>query len=465
LRAPTKPPEEPETPQTADQAYRRGTDAARESKDLEARRLWDTVLKLDGKHALALTALGLSYYGTGEYDLASYYLERAVREPAARFYLALVRRARGKPADAIPDLTACLEAGYRPALVQAVLGEIALTMDQPVKAIEHLTRAKGDVKAATLLALALRLAGRMEEARKQIAGVLSGAPLDYLALAEAARLGDTGAAADLDRLLAREPDSALELAFDYFGINRVDEATAVLGKTKHAMAHYTLGHLLALRGDTARAQKEFTAGAAAPSEYVFPHRLEEIEVLRSAIAANPKDGRARYYLGNALASKYRTTEAVAEWREAVRLEPANAIAWRNLGQHVKGAEAVAAYRRSIEADPQNYRVYVELASLLKSDVNARLALFEKAPESVRRRGVVALEFAEACAEAGRWEQAAALLDAAEVTPGEGKGGPLRLYRKVHSALAEQHRKAGRAAEAETEERRLANPPRAFAAGT
>jgi hypothetical protein len=77
---------------------------------------------------------------------------------------------------------------------------------------------------------------------------------------------------------------------------------------------------------------------------------------------------------------------------------------------------------------------------------------------------VALEFAEACAEVGRWEQAAALLDAAEITPGEGKGGPLKLYRKVHSALAEQHRKAGRAAEAAAEERRLANPPRAFAAG-
>jgi tetratricopeptide (TPR) repeat protein len=306
----------------------------------------------------------------------------------------------------------------------------------------------------------MRLAGRTDDARKQVAGVLAIAPLDYLALAEAARLGDPTAAATLDRLLAREPDSALELAFDYLSINRHQEAVATLANTKHAMAHYTRGHMLALRGDTAAAEKEYAAAKAAPMDYVFPHRIEEIAVLQNIT----NDGRAQYYLGNALASKFRTQEAIAAWREAVRLEPGNAIAWRNLGQHLKGPEAVAAYRRSIEADSQNYRVYVEFASLLKSDVKARLALFEKAPADVLRRGVVALAFAEACAEAGRWEQAAKLIDSAEITPGEGKSGPLRLYKKVHTALLEQHRKAGRIAEAAAEEKRLANPPRALAAG-
>ncbi len=477
FRPATKPPDEPKVPQTAAQAWERGVKADRESRDIQARNFWETALKLDARHAPSLVSLGISYLRTGEFERAANYLTRAAAEDAhgwdARYYLALVRRAQGKPAEAMSHLEACLSAGHSPALVRYALGETALASGDAAKAVTHLTEAvrlqPEDIKAATVLGVALRVAGRTGDARKRISSVLAAMPIDYLALSEASRLGDTRSGAELKRLLARERDSALELAFDYLALGRRDEAAEVLAGSPYAMARYTLGYIHGLRGDAARAKTEYAAGAAADRAYVFPHRLEEIRVLEAAVKANPSDARAHYYLGNALASKHRRAEAVAAWREAVRLEPSNATAWRNLGVYLSvnsetRAEGVAAYRRSIEADPSNYRAYVALMTALENDLPGRLAVFEKAPDSVRRRGAAALAFASACAEAEQFEQAAALLDAAEITPAEGDNRPLRLYRRIHTALIEKYRKAGREADAAAEERKLANPPRGLSVG-
>jgi cytochrome c-type biogenesis protein CcmH/NrfG len=103
--------------------------------------------------------------------------------------------------------------------------------------------------------------------------------------------------------------------------------------------------------------------------FVFPHRVEEIDVLRAALAANQNDGRAAYYLGNVLASKNRDNEALAAWREAVKLDPANTIAQRNYARALwlvsqDRDEAAAQYQRAINVSPTDFRLYVEFDKLL-----------------------------------------------------------------------------------------------------
>ena len=46
---------------------------------------------------------------------------------------------------------------------------------------------------------------------------------------------------------------------------------------------------------------------------------------------NSQDGRACYYLGNLLYDRRRHEEAIRLWAQSVKLEPALAVAWRNLG--------------------------------------------------------------------------------------------------------------------------------------
>ena len=118
-------------------------------------------------------------------------------------------------------------------------------------------------------------------------------------------------------------------------------------------------------------------------------------MLRAAAAANPSDGRAAYYLGNVLASKERGEEALAAWRDAVRLDPSNGVARRNLARALwlvagKKDEAAAEYERAVAAAAEDFHLYVELDRLL-ADMNAtprRIRLLEGAPEAVRRRSPV-----------------------------------------------------------------------------
>ena len=106
-------------------------------------------------------------------------------------------------------------------------------------------------------------------------------------------------------------------------------------------------------------------------------------MLRAARKANPNDGRAAYYLGNALASTHHDEEAIAAWRDAVRLDPSNPVAHRNLGQALAEqpaarAEAEAAYERAIRLAPDEFHLYLELDGVLATmkSHERRVRLFE-----------------------------------------------------------------------------------------
>ncbi|MEK7405899.1 MAG: DUF5107 domain-containing protein [Acidobacteriota bacterium] len=453
----TRPVADPPASSSAEQAWVEGLAADKKSNELAARAAYERALQRDAGFAPARTALGLSYYRTGEYDKAAEHLTLALRRnpdaAEARYYLGLVRRAQGRAREAERELWWAVRAGYREPVARYVLGELALAAGDVPRALGHLSQAvlldPRDLKARTVLAMAERLAGRLEDAQARIDGVVREMPVDYLALSEQHRIlqargrdAEARRAQDeLWRLLAREPDSVLELAFDYRACGREAEAAAVLEEglkrhRDHPMLAYTLG---AARGSQTRGDAAF----------VFPHRVEEIAVLEAARKANPNDGRAAYYLGNALASKNRVAEAVSAWRDAVRLDPSNAVAHRNLGQAqarepATRDEAVAAYERAIRAAPDDHHLYIELDRVLAAipAVERRIKLLEGAPAAVRARAAVIQALAGAYVDAERFEQAARLLEGTQFVSGEGETSALALYRKAHWGLARGYQKAG-----------------------
>jgi tetratricopeptide (TPR) repeat protein len=476
----TRPLPDPKVAASAEQAYVEGLAADKKSNERAARAAFHEALKRDPGFAPAHTSLGLSYYRSGEYERAAEHLTRALRRNRdagdAHYFLGLVRRAQGRGAEAAEHLMWAVRAGHRESVARYVLGEMALAAGDTAAALEHLQQSvmldPRDVKARTVLAMAERAAGRLESAQQRIDAVVWEVPLDYLALSEQhlihrARDHDArarGAQGELWRLLAREPDSVLELAFDYLAAGRLQEGRAVLeeavrrapaqGKNVFPMIHYTLGYFHERAGDRARAREQYALGARGDTAFVFPHRVEEIEVLRAAVAANPADGRAAYYLGNVLASKERGEEALAAWRDAVRLDPANGVARRNLARALwlvagRKEEGAAEYERAIAAAPNDFHLYVEYDRLL-ADMSAtprRIRMLEAAPEAVRSRSPYVQALASAYADAGRFEDAAALLERTQFTSGEGEFAALGIFRKAHTGLAREHQRAGRHAEA------------------
>jgi tetratricopeptide (TPR) repeat protein len=456
-------PATPPPPKT-ESAFDRAVAQDKSGHDAAARAAYEQA----GNSGPARLGLAIVLLRNGQYDRAAAALE-PLATAEAHYYLGLARRGQGRLADAITELTAALS--WDEPLVRAVLGETMLAAGQiepaGIQLAGTVRLTPTDLKARTALALAERAGGKLDAAQSTIDAVCAELPLDYLALrerelvlkargkdAEAARLNQ-----ELWRLLAREPDSALELAFDYGAAGFHNDAIAVLKEARersgYPLIRYTLGYLLGRAGDTAAAQSEYTAAAQADPAYVFPHRPEEIAVLAAARSARPQDGRAAYYLGNALAGNARFAEAVAAWRDAVRLDPSNAVAHRNLASALARdsatrPEAVREYRRALELAPSDWRLYLELDSALRPDTAARVALLEGSPAALRVRPAIKQALAAAYTDQGRFEDALALLKDTPFVSGEGDVGPHQIYRRAHTGLADKYRASGDRARAAEE---------------
>jgi tetratricopeptide (TPR) repeat protein len=497
----TRPLPDPKISTSAEQAYVEGLAFDKKSKEREARASYEEALKRDAGFAPAHIALGLSYYRSGEYEKAAAHLTQALRRNKdagdAYYYLALVERAQGRNPEAAEQLTWTVRSGHRESMSLYVLGEMALADGHTLEALENLSQSvmldPRDLKARTMLAIAERLAGKLEVAQQRIDAVVREIPIDYLALSEQYEinkaLGHEGHAkaswTELWRLLTREPDSVLEVAFDYAAIGRRGEARRILeeairraqqpataGEVKrdNPMLHYTLGYLYEQDGDRARANSEYMRGAKGDPAFVFPHRVEEIAVLRKALAANPNDGHAAYYLGNVLASKNRDEEALAAWREGVRLDPSNTIARRNLGRALwvtdKKEEAASQYQQAIDGAPEDYRLYVEIGNLF-AEMGAqdrRVKVLEGAPPSTRTHTPFIQALAAAYVDKKRFSDAVTLLANNTFTSGEGEDAALGLYRKAHLGLARSYQQAGEHLKAASEFAAATEYPRNFGVG-
>jgi len=235
-----------------------------------------------------------------------------------------------------------VRSGHRESVARYVLGEIALANGHTLEALDNLSQSvmldPRDLKARSMLALAERLGGRLEVAQQHIDAVVQEMPIDYFARHEQYEIPrysvTTGRPrsrgqnygyswhASLTRfskshLITRLPEDVVSregFLKKRSGVHRHSPATGA-AKRDFPMLHYTLGFLYDQDGDRDRARSEYSMGAKGDPAFVFPHRIEEIAVLRGALTANPQDGRAAYYLGNVLASKNRDEEALAAWRD------------------------------------------------------------------------------------------------------------------------------------------------------
>jgi tetratricopeptide (TPR) repeat protein len=489
-------------PASAERLYLAGMAADKKSDDLAARAAYNEVLKLDPGYAPAHTALGLSFYRSGEYDRAAEHLEAALRrnrdDGDAHYYLALTRRAQDRVGEAIEQLMWCVRAGYRESVARYALGEIDLASDTIDGALEHLSRSvrldPRDLKARTVLAVAERRAGRLDAAQARIDEIVREAPLDYFALHEQYKIleerkQDAQAKrvwTELWRLLSREPDSLLELVFDYAAIGRAEALAVFMEFYKtvyrqkkpptHPMLMYLLSSFLYQvdfphRVDEIAILPIVSAAAKLDPAYVFPHRVEEIAILQAALKANPTDGRAAYYLGNVLASKLRFKEALDAWRIAVQFDSKNAFAHRNYARALALAEdrkdeAAAALERAIALAPDDHHLYLELDRLLAGmkQTERRIKLLEGAREKARAGAALSQALAAAYVDAGRFAEAAGLLERHTFTSGEGEGAALGIYRRAHLALAKRHQQAGRHIEAAAEFIKATEYPPNFGVG-
>lgn len=185
----------------------------------------------------------------------------------------------------------------------------------------------------------------------------------------------------------------------------------------------------------------YREAAAACPDYCFPNTLDELLLLEAAIAANPTDARAHYYLGNLLYNAGRQEEAVDHWQRSTDLDPTFPTAWRNLGFayfNLWGDSKLAkrAFDHALSNRPSDARVLYERDQLWKrTGVSAeqRLAELQRYPGLLVQRDDLAVELAGLWNQLDHPQEALKLLLDRKFQPWEGGEG-LVLAQFIRSKL-------------------------------
>jgi tetratricopeptide (TPR) repeat protein len=211
--------------------------------------------------------------------------------------------------------------------------------------------------------------------------------------------------------------------------------------------------------------------------FVFPHRHEDAEALRTALRLSPDDALAHLLLGTWLASAGRWDEAMEHWTRTTQLSTDTALAmlaWRNIGlmrwhkQHDAPA-ALAAYSSALDALQKTcppyllgaWRLWLERDTILAAGdrPDERLATIESAPDDVKANPQIIARWAEACLRAGRLEQATDIVSRCSFKPWEGEHRARRLWKEAHMQCGHRAKDAGDFAKAREHFESAASYPR------
>jgi len=386
---------------------------------LDADPYWEEVLRRDPGDVAANTGMGILNLKKAKYAVAEGYFSKAIERLTAQYttpknvepmyYLGEALKGQGRLDEAY---TAFYKATWKqewksPAYFS--LAEIACIQGKYALALEHVNHAIDanayNTRAYNLKAGLLRHLNRIEEASVVIAFARKKCdPLDAQLMAEQWLVSnDTEISEVLFTTLQDHPVNAEEVAAGYLRCGFWEDGETVLSKlTEKAanktkispMVYYYLGYFAEKQGNSTKANNYRRQAVLQSLDYVFPFQYEAIDVLRSAIKANPNDARAPYYLGNLLYD-WQPEEATALWEKSTELDPNAPITWRNLAiayshRDDKDAKrkAIGCFEKAVNLPNPYPTHFAELDQLYKSEgvsVEKRLAVLEKNEETVMKK--------------------------------------------------------------------------------
>ena len=259
--------------------------------------------------------------------------------------------------------------------------------------------------ASLLLAMALARSGQVEEARRELIGLLAADPLNHTALHELILLGEHGYEETLDRLLFDDRQYFIDLACSYLAAGLPEVALQVLQVAErfwhYPMVYYLAGYVAQMLDQRELAVEYLAKAASADPAYGFPSRLEEVKALQFALLHKPRDAKARYYLGNFYYAHQGHEDAVRLWQEALPDLSEFDVIHRNLGlaawQREKNyPKAIELFEKALSLNPANQDLYLHLDDLYKAEGLAeqreqllqKIGALPEVREDVRKRGIL-----------------------------------------------------------------------------
>ncbi len=446
---------------------------------LDADPYWLEVLRRDSSNVAANTGMGIISLRNAKYTEAEKYLRKAINRLSAQYtnpknvepyyYLGVALKGQGHFDEAY---TAFYKATWKQEWKSPgyySVAEIAAMKGDFASALNFVDRAL-DANAYNLRAYGLKSAVlRHLDKNNEAASLLTFArekcdPLDVRLMAEQwLATKDAAVAKTLFSTMNTFPATAQEIAAEYYncglwrdGSNILQQSVAAATDKKkiNPVVYYYLAYFSEKLGDNTKAAEYRKLAALLPADYVFPFQDEVMNVLNSALAANPDDARASYYLGNLLYD-WQPELATSMWEKSAAADPDFAITWRDLAiaySHQKGndsqAKAIASLEKAVAIANPYPTHFTELDRLYQATnvpVAKRLALLEKNQSVVVKNDEALGNLITLKTFAGKAEESLKLLQARTFSIWEG-GTPFntgQAWSDANLVLGIQHYKAKR----------------------
>lgn len=396
----------------------------------EAKTFLEPVYARNTSDAEVAYYLGIAYDGLSQNRDARTSFEAAARMPAFR-----------------------AAAGLRLAELSAREGNLKQA-EIYLEAVSH--AAPDDLRSAEELAAILQKEGQKERSQTLAQQWLARFPQSYFLLEQVGR-------PDL-RHLADDAERVLNVASEYMRLGMYAEALEVLSRdypaavadesepgmlppAKHPMVAYYRGYCQQKLGKAG--SEDFSTAATLSTNYVFPSRAEDLEVLTAALSANSQGANAHYLLGTLYFSKGMTDEALAEWELARTFNPQIPVLHASLGRallHARGnpEQALTAFQEGIRSDPQNVELYTgidQALSILQRPAKERIAALERYPDRANMPSPLVYELILNLTESGEFEKAGALFHNRFFQRAEGGTNVREVWLEVqiqHARALAQH---------------------------
>ena len=481
---PARPAEDPAVIESTEQLFLTGLHIEQyRHATYKATDYYEEALRRDPGDARNNNAMGLWYLKRGQFSMAEPYFTKAIRTLTAR---------NPNPYDSEPyfNLGTCLthlgrydeayEAYYKSTwsagwqdvayLNLARISSRQQNFEEALQLIDKsLIRNANSHTARHLKAVMLRKLKRYGDALAWISESLALDKFNYGCLYEEYLLrknADDEVAItkleNLQRLIRGYVHNYIEYTFDYTEMGLYSEANDFLmlslsgNNEVYPMVYYYLGFFALKRGDEKSAISFYKKGSKVKSDYCFPNRIEDVPILQSAIALNPKDSKAPYYLGNFWYANKQYSNAISCWENSAQLDETFPTVFRNLAlaYHNKQdnhQKALLALQTAFTLDETDARVLMELDQLCKKlnkPHTKRLELLEKHIQLTEARDDLYLERIILYNHIEQYEKARTLIAARIFHPWEGgEGKVVGQYLVCHIELAKEAISQGQYTEA------------------
>ena len=338
------------------------------------------------------------------------------------------------------------------------LARIATAQEKTTQALDliekSLIRNYHSSPARHLKALLLLVAGKTGQALAFIEESLIIDPFNYGCLFEQYLLnGDQkNQLSNITGIMRSDPNNYLELSLSYAQAGLYADALQVLdayeqsyGAANQIISYYK-SWFAAKLGDEEKALSYAKQAAANINGIYFPNKIEEVLILQNAIAINPADAKAWYYLGNLWYDKRQYSEAIDCWERSAALDALFPTVHRNLSLAYynklnQPEQSLGEMEQAFKLDPTDSRVLMELDQLYKISGRPfaeRLELLDNHPELVNERDDLYLERITLLNNLHQYKTALELLAARRFHPWEGgEGKVIGQFLLCHIELAKK----------------------------